>query len=152
MRRWFTSHLGFWYGTMSSFWPQFEDFSPQSPGVRASVMLRWLIATAPVVALASTPCVKDAVLTQELGGSKVETRGWPVGPKMCKFFLSLEWGFQGFPDVSSDSSGLFLDTGLSWRYYDGSMVFFPWRKFWSLGSKIPAIKRTLVFFLKVMCQ
>ena len=78
---------------MSSFWPQFEDFSPQSPGVRASVMLRWLIATAPVVALASTPCVKDAVLTQELGN-----RGGNEGlaPKFV-FFLFLEWGFQWFP-------------------------------------------------------
>jgi hypothetical protein len=73
---------------MSSFWPQFEDFSPQSPGVRASVMLRWLIATAPVVALASTPCVKDAVLTQELGGNQGGNEG--LAPKFV-FFLFLVW-------------------------------------------------------------
>ena len=66
-----------------AFWRHFSGrslktfhLSPPGPGV--VVMLRWLLAAAPVVALASTPCVKDAVLTQELGGTQVETMGDPA--------------------------------------------------------------------------
>lgn len=49
-------------------------------------MLRWLIATAPVVALASTPCVKDAVLTQDpmLPAPAIYVQSWTACQKKCE--------------------------------------------------------------------
>lgn len=49
-------------------------------------MLRWLLAAAPVVALASTPCVKDAVLTQDpmLPAPAIYVQSWTACQKRCQ--------------------------------------------------------------------
>eukprot|EP00435_Cladocopium_sp_Y103_P014705 s2908_g3.t1 len=63
----------------------FEDSSTHPRGVRASMMLRWLIAAALAVAVAST-CVKDAMLTQDpmLPAPAIYVQSWTACQKKCQ--------------------------------------------------------------------